>query len=286
MSAQSSTSETRPVAWPHARTWRGRSCVATSPTFDIVQSTDATRLSKLSAVPPEIPTVVTPGLERVSLARRGLIASEEYCGWGMGRRTMQPCVSLRAKVPATLAVAGTIAGTVACATLAVPASAAASGAPPATRSYSGRVAAGTGAYSKVSAQMTVSLGLAKTGEAQAPDPQQKPLPRYTVTITFHGSRCAAKPPRRIKCLVLSGALKGEAEEERPSPPVSDQPERIRVIACSGELTHLGAVTATGSLEGTGFAPTGRRSLLLKIATKHGKLVVKATGPPVPAFTPA
>jgi hypothetical protein len=285
MSAQSSTNDTRPVAWPHSRTWRGRSCVATSPMFDIVQSPDAARLSKLRVLAPEIPTVVTSGLERVSLARRGLIASEEYCGWGMGRRTMQPCVSLRPKGPATLAVAGTIAGTVACATLAVPASAAASGTPPPTRSYSGQVAAGTGVYSKVSAQMTISLSLLSTGEAPSPNPQEGMFKQYAVAITVRGDECPRKLRHRTKCLVLAGTLNGEAEEERPFPPVSDQPERIRV-ACSGELTHLGAVTASGSFKGTGFVPTGERTLALNIATTRGDLLVKAHGPPVPGFTAA
>jgi hypothetical protein len=181
-----------------------------------------------------------------------------------------------------------IAWLTACLALIAPAGAVAFGPPPPTRSYAGRIVAGTGAYAKVAARMTVSLALVKTGEAKSPHLQAEKmlLPLYAVMISFRGAKCHTHAHRARKCLVLTGTLHGEAEEETSRVPVSDQPERIRVISSSGTITGLGAVTATGSFEGTGFVPKGTRSLRLEILTKRGTVRVTANGPLVPGFTPA
>jgi hypothetical protein len=148
---------------------------------------------------------------------------------------------------------------------------------PPTRTYLGRIVAGTGAYAKIAARMTVALALVK---------KKSLLPLYAVMITFRGAKCHTQAHRARKCLMLTGTLHGEAEEATSRVPVSDQPERIRISSSSGSITGLGAVTATGSFEGTGFVPKGARSLRLEILTKRGTVRMAANGPLVPGFTPA
>lgn len=291
--SSSTTNITGPM--PSAPAARGRKHLGsacgsqvTSSRGTAVHHLDAVGLSAFHPLFRNVLTVVTPTVVRVYSSHADQTAPEVWHGcWGMGRRAMQPRVSLRARFPTPLAVASTMVGAVACTTLVVPVLACAAGPPPATRNYSGIVTGGTGAYSKASGRIAISLSLTTTGEAPTPHPEEgRPDPLYAVTITVRGDKCRQKTRHHTRCLVLFGILHGEAEEVRPPMPVSDQPQRLRIFSCSGELTDLRAVTATGMFEGTGFVPIGARSIVLNIATMHGTLLVKATGPPVPAFTPA
>jgi hypothetical protein len=169
---------------------------------------------------------------------------------------------------------------VGCLMLAQPGSAAAAQVPH-SRTYSGRVTRGTGEYARATGNVVVTL--TSTQIVQAPD-------KYAVVITLHGAKCRSTHTltrQHPVCLALTGTLKGEAEveTEQSNPPASDQPERIRVTASPGRITGLGAVSATGAFEGTGFAPKGHRSLRLSVRAAHGMVFVSAEGPVVPGFTP-
>jgi hypothetical protein len=155
---------------------------------------------------------------------------------------------------------------------------------PSTRTYSGRVVAGTGAYVKATGKTEVSLTLTQTGKLL--DPPYGPRPQYAVAITLHGAKCRSTRPHvhpRRACLSLTGTLSGEALTEPDI--IGDDPTVIRVTASSGRLAGLGMVKATGTFKGTGFVPRGNRSLRLRVQATHGSVFVSAEGPTVPGFTP-
>jgi hypothetical protein len=152
---------------------------------------------------------------------------------------------------------------------------------PPTRMYSGHVIRGTGAYTRTTGKMAVSLTLTQTGAVL--DPPYGPRPKYAVRITLRGAKCrSTRTRRRYACLALTGTLTGEALTETQT--IGDDPTVIRVTASSGRITGLGATSATGVFEGTGFVPKGHRALRLRIRSAHGIVFVSAEGPAVPGFT--
>jgi hypothetical protein len=155
---------------------------------------------------------------------------------------------------------------------------------PPTRIYSGHVTRGTGAYTRTTGKMAVSLTLTQTGEVL--DPPYGPRPKYAVRITMRGAKCRSTRTHvhtRRACLSLTGTLSGEALTEPDI--IGDDPTVIRVTASSGRLAGLGVVKATGTFKGTGFVPRGNRSLQLTLVAAEGSLLLTAEGPTIPAFTP-
>lgn len=153
---------------------------------------------------------------------------------------------------------------------------------PRTRTYSGRVVGGTGAYVKATGKMAVSLALTQSGEVS--DPPYGPRPKYAVMITLRGAKCRSTRlyHRRRACLSLMGTLSGEALTDPDI--IGDDPTVIRITASPGRLARLGVVKATGTFEGTGFVPKGNRSLRLTLVVPKGNVFISAEGPPVPGFT--
>jgi hypothetical protein len=148
--------------------------------------------------------------------------------------------------------------------------------PSVPRSYEGHVLSGTGAYDKAAGTVT----------AMVTSRLVKEVPRafeggseYAVAITLRGASCHARPTR-AECPSISGRLTGTAVRE---PHIGDGAIADRFVSLSGRLGALGAVTASGRLQGTGFIARGRRHLYIVLASAKGTISIGAGGPVIPGF---
>ncbi len=161
---------------------------------------------------------------------------------------------------------------------ATPVSAADATAPSLSRSYTGNITAGTGAYRGASGavRVTVASHLLKFAPRFADGSE------YSIAITVRGASCAvgARRNRRPGCMVLSGTLAGTGVSE---PGVPDLPGHLRLVATAGTIGPLGSVTATGRTSGTGYIKSGRRALFVTLAGARGTVSFGALGPPVAGF---
>jgi len=159
----------------------------------------------------------------------------------------------------------------------LPATSSSTAAPPgeatATDIYNGSVIIGPGSYSHAPGDVQLVVW---SEEQLAP-----PFPRHWAIEVLLRGRCVAHSRRR-GCLLVEGAIHGEATEQRDEIP--DFPGSAR-LSGSGHLVGVGVVTATAEFQGTGFVPRGQLTSKLHILTPSGSIWVIADGPLVSGFSP-
>jgi hypothetical protein len=109
---------------------------------------------------------------------------------------------------------------------------------------------------------------------QAPAPGANGTRRLTLWLL--STRCRAG----TSCTHLSGTLRGQLTPVRALPDVG---RRYR-IAAIGSLQPVGAVTATGTVAGTGNIMSGFESLQLALSGRRGSARLSALSARVPSFT--
>jgi hypothetical protein len=98
--------------------------------------------------------------------------------------------------------------------------------------------------------------------------------RLTLWIVSTGCRAGAA------CVHLSGSLRGQLTPRRTLPDVG----RRYTITASGTLHPVGAITAAGTVAGTGNINFGFESLRLTLTGTRGSARLSARSSRVPAFT--
>jgi len=131
--------------------------------------------------------------------------------------------------------------------------------------FTGRITAATGKFAGDRDVVTIILA---PGRGQA-------TRHLTATIT--GAACTGKP----HCVQLAGKLTGTITS---GPIRVPDVGRSFAIAATGTIKPLGHVSATGTVQGTGFIANGHESLKLRL-TRHGaSITIDATSGQVPGFT--
>lgn len=97
-------------------------------------------------------------------------------------------------------------------------------------------------------------------------------------LTLRGSGCTAGSRR---CVELTGSLSGTLALGPVRVP--DVGSRL-TIAASGRIKPIGLVSATGTVQGTGFIARGRETLDLRLRAPRGTITVRAVSARVPGFT--
>ena len=168
------------------------------------------------------------------------------------------------------------------ATLALPASAAriSIGTGTATRNYTAHITATTGLYSKMTGRQEIVVVVTQANKALGPGEMSD----YDLAITLRGLPCRSgghgHPPHN--CLRLSGAIRTTATEQHQSP---DAAATMILAASSAHITHVGAIQASGDLEGTGYLHGfGKRTIYLTLHGPRGAISLVGQGPRVPPFT--
>jgi hypothetical protein len=98
--------------------------------------------------------------------------------------------------------------------------------------------------------------------------------RLTLWIVSTGCRAGSA------CVHLSGSLRGQLTPVRTLPDVG----RRYAVRATGSLSPLGAMTATGTVAGTGNINRGFETLQLTLRGRHGSARLSARSSRVPAFT--
>jgi len=137
---------------------------------------------------------------------------------------------------------------------------------PAKDSFTGRITAATGKFAGDTGNVRIVL---------APGPGQ--AIRH-LGVTLQGTLCAAK----TRCVILSGKLTGTlAPGPRRNPDVG---RSFLIAATGGVVKPLGHVSATGTVQPTGFIANGHETLTLRLTAPGGTVTIAATSGPVPGFT--
>ncbi len=136
---------------------------------------------------------------------------------------------------------------------------------PAKDSFAGKITAATGKFSGDRGAVTIVLA---PGAGQA---------ARHLSVTIKGTVCA----RKVACVPLAGKLTGTLA---PGPRTNPDVGRRFTIAATGTVKPLGHVSATGTVQGTGFINNGHESLTLKLTRPGGTVTIAATSGPVPGFT--
>jgi hypothetical protein len=82
---------------------------------------------------------------------------------------------------------------------------------------------------------------------------------------------------------VSGTLTGTATFEHQVRFISDQPSKYLLSGASGVIRNLGAVTAVGTLRGTGFVARGTPTLWIAVTNAAGTVSIGGVGPLVGGF---
>jgi hypothetical protein len=135
---------------------------------------------------------------------------------------------------------------------------------PAHDRFTGPLSAGTGSLA----------GAGDVLEARLQAPGTNGTRRLTLWILSTGCRAGAS------CVHLSGSLRGQLTPIQALPDIG----RRYKITATGSLHPVGAVTATGTVAGTGNINSGFESLLLTLSGPHGSARLSARSARVPAFT--
>lgn len=137
---------------------------------------------------------------------------------------------------------------------------------PARDRFTGTLSGGTGSLAAAGDVLEARL--------QAPAPGANGTRRLTIWII--STRCRAGRP----CTHLSGRLRGQLTPVRALPDIG---RRYRLTA-AGSLHPVGAVTATGTIAGTGNIMSGFESLQLALSGRNGSARLSASSARVPSFT--
>jgi hypothetical protein len=98
-----------------------------------------------------------------------------------------------------------------------------------------------------------------------------------ITVVLAAKAC----PQRSKCLSLAGTLTGTiARKGISNPDVGQQ----YTLTLHGHLTGIGSVTATGTVDGTGFIRQGREQMRLTLAGHSGTITLSGQSGLVPGFS--
>ena len=136
---------------------------------------------------------------------------------------------------------------------------------PAKDSFAGKITTATGRFSGDRGSATIVL---------VPGPGQ--ASRH-LGVTIKGTVCA----RKVACVPLVGKLTGTLA---PGPRTNPDVGRRFTITGAGTIKPLGHVSATGTVQGTGFIKNGHESLTLKLTNSGGTVTIVGTSGPVPGFT--
>jgi hypothetical protein len=190
-------------------------------------------------------------MTRASLAA---VAAAALAGSGCGHAATTP--SAAASMPsATTSTPSATTGT--------PPAANVPSVPPHDR-FTGTLRGGTGSLAGARDKLEVRL--------QAP--RSSGIRRLTLWIISTGC------PAGSTCVHLSGSLRGELTPVRTLPDIG----RRYAITATGSLRPLGAVTARGTVAGTGNINSGFESLRLSLSGTHGSGRLSASSGRVPPFT--
>jgi hypothetical protein len=146
-----------------------------------------------------------------------------------------------------------------------------------TRAYDARIVSGTRQYRGARGTLEITIELMRVGPESTPGSESRV--QYSARVVLRGKRCPPRPPRG--CRVLWGTLTGTGVWHQPR--VSDDPSSVAVSA-AGKVARVGIAQARGELEGTGFVPNGHRTVVLRLTTSEGAIVISGRGPSVSGFT--
>jgi hypothetical protein len=142
----------------------------------------------------------------------------------------------------------------------------AAAATPARDSFSGSITAATGRFSGDHGAVAIVLA-PSTGQG---------LRRLSLTVRGSGCRTPAH-----RCVALTGRLSGTlALGPLRVPDVGSS----LTIRAAGAIKPLGQVSASGTVQGTGFIAHGRETLKLRLTTAGGAITIKADSAVVPGGT--
>jgi hypothetical protein len=130
--------------------------------------------------------------------------------------------------------------------------------------FTGTLSGGTGSLA----------GAGDVLEARLQAPGTNGTRRLTLWILSTGCRAGSS------CAHLSGSLRGQLTPVRTLPDIG----RRYKITATGSLQPVGALTATGTVAGTGNIRSGVESLQLTLSGPRGSARLSARSSRVPAFT--
>jgi hypothetical protein len=140
---------------------------------------------------------------------------------------------------------------------------------------------GVGVYSSGAVAITVTLT-----ETSEPTPRTYPPVLYDVNISLAGSACRRSPTATTlgpRCVSLAGHITGSGAGEVVN--LGPQRQWRFGFEASGQVSHLGAVSARGSLSGTGFVFRGRRTAYITLNSRHRSTYLLGQGPVVQGLMP-